>query len=101
MAIVTVRDLYKRYGSLVAVDHVGFEVAAGEIFGILGPNGAGETATLEILEGLRRPDGGEGGIDGGDVFRAPREGRARIGVELQQSGVFGRLTVEETLGFFG
>jgi ABC-2 type transport system ATP-binding protein len=101
MAIVTVRDLYKRYGSLVAVDRVGFEVAAGEIFGILGPNGAGKTTTLEILEGLRRPDGGEAIIDGVDVFRSPREVRARIGVQLQQSGFFERLTVEETLVFFG
>ncbi len=101
MAIVTVQDLYKRYGSLVAVDRVGFEVAAGEIFGILGPNGAGKTTTLEILEGLRRPDGGEAIIDGVDVFRSPREVRARIGVQLQQSGFFERLTVEETLVFFG
>ncbi len=101
MAIVTVRDLYKRYGSLIAVNRVGFEVAAGEIFGILGPNGAGKTTTLEILEGLRRPDGGEALIDGVDVLRSPREVRARIGVQLQQSGFFERLTVEETLVFFG
>ena len=101
MAIVTVRDLNKRYGRLVAVDHVGFDVAASEIFGILGPNGAGKTTTLEILEGLRRPDGGEAIIDGVDVFRSPREVRARIGVQLQQSGLFERLTVEETLVFFG
>jgi ABC-2 type transport system ATP-binding protein len=101
MGIVTVRDLTKRYGSLIAVDRVGFEVAAGEIFGILGPNGAGKTTTLEILEGLRRPDGGEAIIDGVDVLQSPREVRARIGVQLQQSGFFDRLTVEETLVFFG
>ncbi len=100
MAIVTVRDLYKRYGSVVAVDRVAFEVQAGEVFGILGPNGAGKTTTLEILEGLRRPDGGQAIIDGVDVLHHPREVRARIGVQLQQGGFFDRLTVEETLVLF-
>jgi len=100
MAIVEVRDLHKRYGSVVAVDHITFEVRRGEVFGILGPNGAGKTTTLEILEGLRTPDGGHAVVDGVDVLTRPREVRARIGVHLQQAGFFDRLTVDETLRLF-
>ncbi len=100
MAIVEVHDLFKRYGGVVAVDHIGFEVRQGEVFGILGPNGAGKTTTLEIIEGLRRPDGGRAVVDGVDVLAHPREVRARIGVQLQQAGFFDRLTVEETLRLF-
>jgi len=98
--IVEVSELFKRYGDVIAVDHISFTVAGGEVFGILGPNGAGKTTTLEILEGLRRPDGGHAVVDGMDVRRHPREVRARIGVQLQQAGFFDRLTVEETLRLF-
>lgn len=100
MAIVDVADLFKRYGDIVAVDHIGFAVAPGEVFGILGPNGAGKTTTLEIIEGLRPSDGGRAVVDGVDVQRSPREVRSRIGVQLQQAGFFDRLTVDETLQFF-
>ena len=58
-AAITVQDLRKSYGDLRAVDGVTFEVGHGEFFGILGPNGAGKTTTLEIIEGLREPDGGQ------------------------------------------
>jgi ABC-2 type transport system ATP-binding protein len=98
--IVQVHDLRKRYGALLAVDGVSFEVRRGEIFGILGPNGAGKTTTLEMLEGLRTPDGGSAIVDGVDVRRDPRGVRARIGVQLQEAGFFDRLTVEETLRLF-
>src|SRR6478735_6438652 len=57
-SVIEVRGLVKRYGDLVAVDGIDFEVAPGEVFGLLGPNGAGKTTTVEILEGLRRRDGG-------------------------------------------
>src|SRR5437667_8030365 len=100
MAIVEVKDLFKRYGDVVAVDHIEFMVAPGEVFGILGPNGAGKTTTLEIIEGLRHPDGGRVVVDGIDVQRSPREVRSRIGMQLQQAGFFDRLTVDETLQFF-
>ncbi|HEY3246661.1 MAG TPA: ABC transporter ATP-binding protein [bacterium] len=100
-SIVSVTDLYKRYGPVVAVDRISFSVAHGEIFGILGPNGAGKTTTLETLEGLRRPDGGQAVVGGIDVRRDPRGVRARIGVQLQEAGFFERLTVAETLELFG
>jgi len=97
---VSVQELVKRYGSLVAVDHISFEVSTGEIFGILGPNGAGKTTTLEIMEGLRRPDTGRVVIDGVDVLASPREVRERVGVQLQEAGFFERLTPLETLALF-
>lgn len=99
--IVDVQNLFKRYGAITAVDHVSFQVNRGEIFGILGPNGAGKTTTLEMIEGLRVPDGGTAVVDGIDVRRDPRGVRARIGVQLQEAAFFDRLTVEETLQLFG
>ncbi len=99
--IVEVAGLCKRYGQLMAVDHVSFAVSRGEVFGILGPNGAGKTTTLEMLEGLRAPDEGRAVVDGIDVRADPRGVRARIGVQLQEAGFFDRLTVEETLQLFG
>jgi energy-coupling factor transporter ATP-binding protein EcfA2 len=56
--VIAVDALEKSYGSVRAVDAISFEVAAGEIFGVVGPNGAGKTTTIECLEGLRAPDGG-------------------------------------------
>ena len=100
-ASVQVEGLYKRYGDIVAVDHVSFAVFRGEIFGILGPNGAGKTTTLEMIEGLRRPDEGTAVVDGIDVRRDPRGVRAHIGVQLQEAAFFDRLAVEETLRLFG
>jgi ABC-2 type transport system ATP-binding protein len=100
-AIVDVQNLSKRYGEITAVDRVSFQVNRGEIFGILGPNGAGKTTTLEMIEGLRVPDGGTAVIDGIDVRADPRGVRAVVGVQLQEAGFFDRLTVEETLQLFG
>src|SRR5207249_10025642 len=100
MAIVEVKDLFKRYGDVVAVDHIGFMVAPGEVFGILGPNGAGKTTTLEIIEALRHPDGGRVVVDGIDVQRSSRGGRSRSGMQPQHAGCFDRLPVDETLPAF-
>jgi ABC-2 type transport system ATP-binding protein len=99
-AAVRVRDLVKSYGDLVAVDGVSFEVPEGEIFGILGPNGAGKTTTLEMVEGLRRPDKGEAELLGQPSW--PRDTRLlrRIGVQLQASAFFERLTAAEQLHTF-
>lgn len=97
---LVVRDLVKRYGSLVAVNGVSFSVRAGEIFGLLGPNGAGKTTTLEILEGLRRPDAGEALVAGIDVVKRPRDVHGKIGVQLQEAGFFESLTVAETMSTF-
>lgn len=86
--IIEVNDLKKSYGELQAVDGVSFNVAPGEFFGILGPNGAGKTTTLEMVEGLRAPDGGSITLLGQSPW--PRNERllSRVGVQLQASSFF-------------
>jgi ABC-2 type transport system ATP-binding protein len=99
-ASISVRDLRKRYGDIAAVDGVSFDVASGEFFGILGPNGAGKTTTLEIVEGLRKPDSGNVSVLGLPAW--PRNPRLlpRIGVQLQASSFFERLTAREQIRTF-
>ncbi|HEY0780999.1 MAG TPA: ABC transporter ATP-binding protein [Thermoanaerobaculia bacterium] len=99
-AIVTVRDLRKRYGDIEAVRGISFEVQQGEIFGLLGPNGAGKTTTVEILEGLRKADGGDAIVDGIDVQKEPARAKARVGVQLQQSAFPENFTAKETVELF-
>ena len=98
--VIRVRGLTKRYGDVQAVAGVDFDVAAGEIFGLLGPNGAGKTTTVEILEGLRAPDGGEVSVLGVDVTRGADELKPRIGVSLQTAAMYPKLTVTEVLDLF-
>ena len=99
--IVTVRDLTKAYGDVRAVDGISFSVNRGEVFGLVGPNGAGKTTTWEILEGLRRADRGEVNVAGFDLRKDRRKLRERIGVQLQATALFERLTARETLDVFG
>ncbi|HEU4784987.1 MAG TPA: ABC transporter ATP-binding protein [Ktedonobacterales bacterium] len=100
-ALVAVNHLVKRYGRFTAVNDVSFTIRRGEIFGLLGPNGAGKTTTLEIIEGLRRADGGQVTVDGLDVRRDRRAVQRRIGVQLQATTLFDALTVRETIHLFG
>jgi ABC-2 type transport system ATP-binding protein len=99
-AAISVRDIQKSYGDLRAVDGVTFEVGHGEFFGILGPNGAGKTTTLEIIEGLREPDGGEVGVLGLRPWPRNPALLPRIGVQLQATSFFERLTAREQLRTF-
>jgi ABC-2 type transport system ATP-binding protein len=99
-ATIAVRDLRKAYGSVKAVDGVSFEVQQGEFFGILGPNGAGKTTTLEIVEGLRQADAGEVSVLGLPVWPRNPALLPRIGVQLQASSFFERLTAREQLQTF-
>jgi ABC-2 type transport system ATP-binding protein len=99
-ASISVTDLRKKYGDLAAVDGISFEVAPGEFFGILGPNGAGKTTTLEILEGLRKPDEGEVRVLGLAAWPRNAELLPRIGVQLQSSSFFERLSAREQLATF-
>jgi ABC-2 type transport system ATP-binding protein len=85
---------------VLAVDDVSFEVEAGEIFGILGPNGAGKTTTVECVQGLRHVDGGTVRVLGLDPTRQARELRQRIGSQLQDSALPGRLRVAESIELF-
>ncbi|MFJ8963736.1 ABC transporter ATP-binding protein [Lentzea sp. NPDC102401] len=98
---VVVRDVRKSYGDLKAVDGVSFTVAEGEFFGILGPNGAGKTTTLEIVEGLRKPDSGEVRLLGESPWPRNVKLLPRIGVQLQATSFFDKLTAREQLQTFG
>jgi len=98
--VIRVRGLTKRYGDVQAVDGIDFDVAKGEIFGLLGPNGAGKTTTVEILEGLREPDGGEVSVLGVNVARDADAIKPRIGVSLQTAALYPKLTVTELIDLF-
>src|SRR5262245_63513654 len=97
---VKCNDLKKRYGDVVAVDGLSFEVRRGECYGLLGPNGAGKTTTIEILEGLLSPDGGDVDVLGCQWRTHERQLRQRLGVQLQEAQFTDKLTVEETLRLF-
>ena len=96
-----VEELVKRYGDVVAVDHLSFSVERGEIFGLLGPNGAGKTTTLEIVEGLQQPDSGRVTVLGLDGATRNREIKARTGVQLQASSYYEYLSLYEILSLLG
>ncbi|MBO0824134.1 MAG: ABC transporter ATP-binding protein [Actinobacteria bacterium] len=97
---ICVRGLRKSYGSIAAVRGVSFEVEQGEFFGILGPNGAGKTTTLEMIEGLRKPDDGELSVLGLPPWPRNPQLLPRIGVQLQASSFFERLTAREQIRTF-
>src|SRR5215831_3268447 len=98
--LVTVTDLQKWYGSLHAVRGVSFEVRHGEVLGLLGPNGAGKTTILETVEGMLPIDQGSVTVDGIDVSSEPERVRGLIGISLQKSAFFERLTLAELLHLF-
>jgi ABC-2 type transport system ATP-binding protein len=99
--VIRVDALRKYYGDVKAVDGISFEVGKGEVFGMLGPNGAGKTTTIEVLEGLRAPDGGTVEVFGLDVSAHAESIKQRIGVQLQTVSLYPRLTVTELLDLFG
>jgi ABC-2 type transport system ATP-binding protein len=95
-----IRGLRKRYGDVIAVDGLDLEVRAGECFGLLGPNGAGKTTTLEICEGLTLPDEGDVVVLGQRWATEARALRPRLGIQLQETQLTEKLTVEETVRLF-
>jgi ABC-2 type transport system ATP-binding protein len=97
---IEVEGLRKSYGALKAVDGIDFEVYQGEFFGILGPNGAGKTTTMEMVEGLRKPDGGTVRIFGESPWPRNVGLLRRIGIQLQASAFFDKLTSIEQLHTF-
>jgi len=98
--VISVDGLRKCYDEVVAVGSVSFEVPAGEIFGMVGPNGSGKTTTIECIEGLRQPDEGSVQVLGLDPWRDTYELRERIGVQLQSSNLPRRMRVGEALDLF-
>jgi len=97
---VQVHNLVKRYGDRCVVDSLSFAVQPGEVFALLGPNGAGKTTTVEILEGYRRPDGGFVSVLGLDPISQGGALKPRIGLMLQQGGLFPQITPREALRLF-
>ena len=95
------RGLYKTYGLVKAVQGVDLQIAQGECLALLGPNGAGKTTTVEILEGLTIPDQGEVEIGGRALVRDRREIMQSVGVLLQETNLYKRYSVHETLSMFG
>ena len=96
-----VRQLRKQYPNVLAVDGLDLEVMRGEVFGLLGPNGAGKTTTLEMIEGITPADSGEMEILGLDWKHAGAAIRARIGVQLQSTSLFNKITPREALTLYG
>ena len=94
-------NLFKKFGDLVAVDHVNFKVEYGEIFGFLGPNGAGKTTTINILVTLLKPTDGKAYVGGFDVVKKPIKVRELIGIVFQDNTVDRYLTGWENLYIHG
>ena len=101
MSAVVTENLTKRYGDLIAVDNLSFEVPSGQLLAVLGPNGAGKTTTLEMLEGFIAPTSGTMRVLGADPRRGGRAWRARVGLVLQSTSLDKGLTVAELLSVFG
>ncbi len=97
---IVVENFSKSYGSRQVVDRLSFTVRRGEIFALLGPNGAGKTTTVETLEGYRVPNGGSVRVLGLDPVRDAERLKPRIGVMLQQDGLYPALTAREVLYLF-
>ncbi|MGB7095184.1 MAG: ABC transporter ATP-binding protein [Anaerolineales bacterium] len=97
---IVVNGLRKSYEPVIAVDGVSFQVEAGEIFGMVGPNGSGKTTTIECIEGLRQPDEGEISVLGLDPNKDVYELRERTGIQLQAANLPRRMRVEEALDLF-
>jgi len=96
---IETRDLTRRFESGVALDHVSFELAAGEVLALLGPNGAGKTTTVRLLNGVLAPDSGYARVLGFDPSRDGDAVRRRTGVLTENAGLDDRLTTRENLEF--
>src|SRR5436189_257979 len=98
-SVIDVRGMTKRFGELTAVDHVDLTVAAGEIYGFLGPNGSGKTTFLRILCGLLRADDGSGRVLGHDVIAESEAIKREVGYMTQRFSFWEDLSIEENLDF--
>lgn len=97
---IEVENLTKRYGDLLAVNGISFNVGKGEVFAFLGPNGAGKTTTVEIIDMIREPTSGKVRLLGMDVTKEKRAIAPRIGVLPQGFSSFDRITVRETMQYY-
>ena len=99
--MIRVEGLTRSFGTVRAVDGVGFEARDGRVTGLLGPNGAGKSTTLRVLYTVLRPDSGSASVDGVDVVADPLGARRRIGVLPHGAGIYPQLTARENIAYFG
>jgi ABC-2 type transport system ATP-binding protein len=99
--VIRARELTKRYGANLAVNQINLEVRAGEIVGILGPNGSGKTTTILMLLGLTEPTSGQAEVAGFDPLREPLEVKRRVGYLPDQIGFYDRLSARDNLAYTG
>ena len=99
-ALVRAEGLLRRFGSIVAVEGATFDVRRGEMFGLIGPDGAGKTTTLRMILGLLKPDAGRVATCGLDPLRERRRLSSRVGYLSQRFSLYGDLTVDENVAFF-
>ena len=97
---ISLRGLTRRFGDVAAVDGLTFDVAPGELFGLVGPDGAGKTTTLRMLAGVLRPTGGDALMGGVSVARDPEGVKHRIAYMSQRFGLYTDLTVRENIDFY-
>ena len=90
----------KRYGDIVAVDGLSFSVAPGEMFGLIGPDGAGKTTSIRLLCGLLHADDGQIRVFGLDPVKQHRQITARVGYLSQRFSLYGDLSIDENIAFF-
>ncbi|KZE84221.1 antibiotic ABC transporter ATP-binding protein [Paenibacillus elgii] len=101
MSFIEIKDVVKRYGGNISVDHLNLSIRQGEVFGLLGPNGAGKSTTIKMLCGLLKIDQGEMRVDGISVAANPLEIKRRIGLVPQEIAIYENLTARENVTFFG
>ena len=99
-ALLSIRNLTKKFGSLVAVDRLTLDVEQGEIFGLIGPDGAGKTTAMRLMLGILKTDGGEGRVGSFDLVRDPESISTLTGYVSQRFSLYGELTVQENLELF-
>ncbi len=98
--IIETHGLTRRFGDILAVDHLDISIAPGEIFGLVGPDGAGKTTTLRLLCSLLDPSEGSARVAGHDVVREPQAVKDRIGYMAQKFGLYQDLSVDENMNFY-
>ena len=99
-AMITVSGLEKRFGAVKAINELTFTIQPGEIFGLIGPDGAGKTTTMRMLAGVMKPDAGSIVIDGIDVLASPEQAKRHISYMPQRFGLYEDLTVDENIRFY-
>ena len=99
--VIICKDLTKKFGDFVAVDHISFDVKSGEIFGFLGANGAGKTTAMRMLCGLSYPTSGEAIVAGFNVYQQQEKIKKNIGYMSQKFSLYENLSIVENIRFFG